>query len=225
MGGSGVISEVTDRRLHRTRALKTPRPDPDDSALFDKTLRFTTRRSRGSPRSARGSRPTPAAAGETSALRDVAAQLRDVASSLRSPVLDHLGIGPALEDLGEALSAAYPGRRVLVAVDDFTARGGRPPSDVEVAAFRVAQEASGNALRHATGPTVRITATVAAGAVDVAVADDGPGIDRDAAARARRGGHFGLDSMRERAAAVGDRVEIESGASGTTVRFAWERGA
>ncbi len=91
----------------------------------------------------------PAAAGETSALREVAAQLREVASSLRSPVLDDLGIGPALEDLGDSLSAAYPGHRVIVEVDDFTSRGGRPPAEVEVAAFRVAQEASGNALRHA----------------------------------------------------------------------------
>ncbi len=69
---------------------------------------------------------------------------------------------------------------------------------------------------------MRIAATVAARAVDVAVSDDGPGIDRAAAARARRGGHFGLASMRERAAAVGGRVEIDSGGGGTTVRFTWE---
>ncbi len=164
----------------------------------------------------------PAAGGEASALRDVAAQLREVASSLRSPVLDDLGVGPALQDLGEAFEAAWPGRRVAVEVDDYSARGGRPPAEVEMAAFRIAQEASGNALRHGGGSAVRISATVDPGAVEVAVADDGPGIDRDAAARARRAGHFGLDSMRERAAAVGGRLEVESGPGGTRVRFTWE---
>lgn len=167
----------------------------------------------------------PAAAGETSALRDVAAQLREVASALRPPVLDDLGLGPALEDLGEALAAAWPDRRILVEVDDIGERGRRPPAEVEVAAFRVAQEASGNALRHAPGSAVRIAATVDAGAVDVSVSDEGPGIDRDAVVRARRAGHFGLESMRERAAAVGGRIEVESGASGTVVRFAWETGS
>ncbi len=163
----------------------------------------------------------PAAAAETSALRDVAAQLREVASTLRSPVLDDLGVGPAIEELGEALAAAYPERRVVVEVDDFTARSGRPPSEVEVAAFRIAQEASGNALRHSARSVVRISATVDAAAVEVAVSDNGAGIDRDAVAQARRTGHFGLDSMRERAAAVGGRVDIDSGDAGTQVRFTW----
>jgi signal transduction histidine kinase len=165
---------------------------------------------------------SPTAAGEATALREVAAHLREVASTLRSPVLDDLGIGPALQDLGDALVAANPERRVLVQVDDFSAGGRRPPAEVEVAAFRVAQEASGNALRHSAGSLVRIAATVDAAAVDVAISDNGVGIDRDAAARSRRAGHFGLDSMRERAAAVGGRVEITSGAEGTVVHFTWE---
>ena len=164
----------------------------------------------------------PTAAGEATALREVAGQLREVASALRSPVLDDLGIGPALRDLGDTLAAAYPECRILVQVDDFTARGRRPPAEVEVAAFRVAQEASGNALRHSGGRLVRIAATVDTPAVDLVVYDDGAGIDRDAAARARREGHFGLNSMRERAAAVGGRVEIASGREGTVVRFTWE---
>jgi signal transduction histidine kinase len=166
----------------------------------------------------------PTAGEETDALRDVAAQLREVASALRSPVLEDLGLGPALQDLAEALAAEHPACEVACAVDDLVGRGPRPPADVEVAAFRIAQEAAGNALRHSRGTRVSITATVGPAAIEVAVADDGAGFDRGAVAAARRGGHVGLDSMRERAAAVGGRLAIESGPDGTRVRFAWEGG-
>jgi signal transduction histidine kinase len=107
-------------------------------------------------------------------------------------------------------------------VDDLGSVGERPPADVEAAAFRIAQEASGNALRHSTGSLVRVTATVSPMVLDVTVADDGEGIDREAASRARRSGHFGLQSMRERAAAVGGKVEITSSSAGVEVRFTWE---
>jgi signal transduction histidine kinase len=160
--------------------------------------------------------------GETAALRDVAAQLREVASALRSPVLDDLGIAAALEDLGEAFATAYPERRVEVHVDDLGSVGERPPADVEAAAFRIAQEAAGNALRHSTGSLVSLTATVSPRVLDVTVSDDGEGIDREAAAQARRAWHFGLQSMRERAAAVGGKVEITSSSEGVEVRFTWE---
>jgi signal transduction histidine kinase len=65
--------------------------------------------------------------------------------------------------------------------------------------------------------------SVAADAIDIRTTDDGRGY-RDVDARdARRAGHFGLDSMRERAEAVGAEVVVGSTSTGVTVRFRWER--
>ena len=165
----------------------------------------------------------PGAAGEAAALRDVAAELRDVATALRPPVLEDLGLAPALADLGETLAASHPDRDIRVEVDDLAPGGERLPPEVEVAAFRVVQEAAANALRHSGCHTLAITGSVAPDAVDLTVADDGIGIDRDTVAGARRRGHFGLDSMRDRAEAVDGSVTIDSSASGVRIRFTWEQ--
>lgn len=165
----------------------------------------------------------PEASGEATALREVAAQLRDVATTLHPPVLEDLGLAPALADLGDALAVAHPDRAIRVEVDDIATGGGRPDPDAEVAAFRIAQEAATNAIRHSGGHSVSVLGSVASDAIDLTVVDDGAGIDREAATGARRKGHFGLDSMRERAEAVGGQLTIESHASGVRIRFTWER--
>ena len=165
----------------------------------------------------------PDTAGETTALREVAAQLRDVATTLHPPVLEDLGLAPALADLADGLAAAHPDRLLRVEVVDLTGAAARPPTDVETAGFRIAQEATANAIRHGGGRSVSILGSVSTDAIELTIADDGPGIDRDAAAAARRRGHFGLDSMRERADAVGGTVTIDSDATGVRVRFTWER--
>jgi signal transduction histidine kinase len=167
----------------------------------------------------------PGAAGEASALRGVAAELRDVATALRPPVLEDLGLAAALADLGDTLAAAHRDIELRVEVDDLSPGGERPVPEVEVAAFRVAQEAASNAIRHSGCRTLIVTGSVAPDAIDLTVADDGTGIGRETVAGARRRGHFGLDSMRERAEAVDGRVAIDSGPSGVRVRFTWERSA
>ena len=164
----------------------------------------------------------PDAAQEASELRDVAGQLRDVATALHPPVLEDLGLVPALIDLSDTLAATSVGMSVTVDVDDLMLGGSRPPTNVEMAAFRIVQEAAGNAMRHSAGRTITIRGSAGPDVVDLSVIDDGSGFDRAAAQHARRSGHFGLDSMRERADAVGGELEITSGASGTVVRFLWE---
>ena len=166
----------------------------------------------------------PGSEAEVDALRNVMGQLRDVATSLHPPVLQDLGLAAALVDLGDALRAAVPGRDIRVDVDDLSGVGGRPPEEVESAAFRVVQEAVANALKHSGGTTVSIAGSVANEVIDLAVADSGAGLDRQQAAAARRNGHFGLDSMRERATLVGGVTTIDSSPSGVVVRFVWERG-
>jgi signal transduction histidine kinase len=81
------------------------------------------------------------------------------------------------------------------------------PADVELAVYRIAQEAITNTLRHAVAPStvlVRVRATAAR--VDLLVTDDG-----QAGAPAGRSGH-GLAGMRERARACGGSVTVGPGA-------------
>jgi signal transduction histidine kinase len=158
---------------------------------------------------------------EADALRVVAGRLRDVATSLHPPVLQDLGLAAAIEDLRDQLAGTAPGWQIGVEVDDLT-NGHRPPTDVELAGFRVTQEATANALTHSGGRSLVIRGSVAAEAIELAILDDGHGVREDEARAAKRRGHFGLDSMRERAEAVGASANLTSRPDGVHVHFHWE---
>jgi signal transduction histidine kinase len=164
----------------------------------------------------------PGAEREADALREVAARLRDVATALHPPVLQDLGLVAAIEDLRDQLVATRDGWEIVVEIDDV-AGDRRPPADVELAALRVMQEAAANAVTHSNGRRLEIHGLVATTAVDLTASDNGRGFGEDRAREARRAGHFGLDSMRERAEAVGAETTVTSGSEGVTVRFHWER--
>jgi signal transduction histidine kinase len=87
------------------------------------------------------------------------------------------------------------------------------------AVFRIAQEATHNALRHADAGRIEVDLKYRNGEVLLAVTDDGHGFDQDAAGGATR--RLGLASMRERARSVGGRLAVTSSpGSGTTVTLA-----
>jgi signal transduction histidine kinase len=93
------------------------------------------------------------------------------------------------------------------------------PAAVEVAAYRIVQEALANVVRHAHARTCKVQLAVD-GALDITVADDGRGI-----ARNHRAG-IGLTSMRERAAELGGSCVVESVPNGgTSVRARLPLGA
>jgi signal transduction histidine kinase len=78
---------------------------------------------------------------------------------------------------------------------------------VTLAAFRIAQEAMTNAVRHGAARHLRISTALDAGRLVLRCEDDGAGFDV-AAALAHAG--LGLRGMQERARLVGGRVEIDS---------------
>jgi signal transduction histidine kinase len=165
----------------------------------------------------------PEARAETDQLRAVAAQLRGVATELRPPVLDDLGLAPALEFLAETASTDLVA--VTAEVDDRTSLepGGRPPAEVELAVFRIAQEAVANACRHAQASSVRLRGEVGPDRVALAVTDDGRGLDEEEARAASRRGRLGLASIRRRAEAIDAEVDISGSAAGTRVAVRWAR--
>ena len=92
---------------------------------------------------------------------------------------------------------------------------------MELAAYRVFQEALTNALRHARATRLALEMRHDADAVVVSLTDDGRGFEPRHADRASAGGqHLGLVSMRERAAFIGAELEVRSApGKGTTVRL------
>ncbi|MEO6628885.1 MAG: ATP-binding protein [Aquihabitans sp.] len=164
--------------------------------------------------------PQPDAAAARDSLRSVAARLRGVATELHPPVLDDLGLVPALEAGARQITKL----KVLQRIDNETGytRAERPPPDVELAVYRITQEAILNAERHSGGREVIVSGLVAANRIALDIVDDGRGAseaDMDAAMRA---GHLGISSMRQRASAIGARFEIRTAdTGGTRVTLRW----
>jgi signal transduction histidine kinase len=83
--------------------------------------------------------------------------------------------------------------------------------------FGIAQEAVINAGRHAEAKQVSITVRTVEGEVELRVSDDGAGFDGKTPLGPNEPGHLGLATMRERAELIGGRLEIRTGAKGSTV--------
>lgn len=140
------------------------------------------------------------------------ADIRALVYDLRPPALDELGLVAAVREHAGRCSNGTGGKRLEVKVE---APDELPPlpAAVEVAAFRVLQEALTNVVRHAEATSCSILLHVDAGALCLEVTDDGRGV----AAGSRTG--VGLSSMGERAEELGGQLLVQSGPSGgTTVR-------
>jgi two-component system sensor histidine kinase DegS len=164
----------------------------------------------------------PGAEAESEDLRALAGHLRNVATELRPPVLDDLGLPAAIDYLAEeTTSEAMP---VIVQLVDDTGLGAdrRPPAEVEIAMFRIASEAVGNAVRHSGGSEVHVRAGVAPDRVELVVTDDGAGLDRQAAREATKRKRLGIASMRRRAQAIDAELSIDGSSRGTEVRVVWQ---
>jgi signal transduction histidine kinase len=134
--------------------------------------------------------------------------IRRVTHDLRPTLLDDLGLLPALRSLVTEF-ADRSGTPV-----EFAAPATLPPlaKDAELAVFRALQEALANVARHAGARTVRVTvAADERGATTLEVRDDGRGLPAGSEPRGfERAGHMGLAGMRERIAALGGRLDLDS---------------
>jgi signal transduction histidine kinase len=146
-------------------------------------------------------------------LNAAVADVRALVHELRPPMLDELGLAAAVRELGERLSTGTT--RVRVSADEIAGL----PAAVEVAAYHIAGEATGNAVRHAGADTVAVRLRDADGCVCIEVADDGCGLPD----QVRPG--VGTSSMRERAEELGGQLRIDSGPAGTTLTALLPKGA
>lgn len=134
---------------------------------------------------------------------------------LRPMALDDLGLMPTLRKYVQTVS-----ERSKVSVTlSFHGREERMPNYVEVALFRIVQEAVANAIIHGSPSVVRVAFEVANGTLHLEVQDDGAGFDTAAAlADAHERKTVGLAGMLERAEAIGAEIDIHSEPGrGTTI--------
>ena len=137
------------------------------------------------------------------------ADVRRVVYDLRPPALDDLGLILALRE-----QAARYGQAGLQITVDAPERLPPLPAAVEVAAYRIVQEALTNVVRHAGARSCQVRLTLA-DTLGIEIGDDGVGLP----ASVRPG--VGLHSMRERAAELGGACRVESWPGGGTCLRAW----
>jgi NarL family two-component system sensor histidine kinase LiaS len=148
--------------------------------------------------------------------RSAHSQMRDLILQLRPTTLEQQGLGAALEEYAKtfaeaaglecACNVAFPGRLA-------------PP--IEEALFRIAQEALNNVAKHSGATGFEITLDMDAGGwVSLRVRDGGRGFDLSRPVRATA---LGLRGLRERVAALGGRLKIDSHPGrGTTLGISFQ---
>lgn len=153
----------------------------------------------------------PATRARLEHLREIAAQtlnsVKRLAHELRPPLLDDLGLPAALE----RYLASY--RTTFNVNTDLQVAGfgdGRLAPEIELALYRIVQEALTNVAKHAHARNVSIVVERKAHSVIAIIEDDGQGFDVRAVMDAGRESQLGLCGMRERAELLGGHLYIES---------------
>ena len=145
-------------------------------------------------------------------------EIRTTSYLLHPPLLDECGLGSAARWF----------------VDGFTKRSGiqiecdipeemeRLPENVELALFRILQEALTNVHRHSGATRAGVSLRSDASGLTLQVHDNGKGVSEEKLSRLRETNNstgVGLAGMRERVRELGGKMEIESGAAGTRISF------
>jgi signal transduction histidine kinase len=143
-------------------------------------------------------------------------ETRTISYLLHPPMLDEAGLTSAVKWYVDGFA-----RRSGVQIQmDFPSDLGRLPTSVEIALFRVMQEALTNIHRHAQTTRAQIALTRSGDRVNLRIRDFGRGIPRRTLERFRSSSGptgVGLAGMRERIAELGGQLEIDSDSHGTQI--------
>lgn len=139
-------------------------------------------------------------------------EVRQICRGLYPLALASLGLVSGLRQLVEDIAGT--GTKVDASFSK-SLETGRLDADVEIAVFRIAQEAINNAVRHSKAGAVALGLKYRAGVAKLTVADDGVGFDPDQSA----GVGLGLTIMAERAQAAGGKLDIHSEPGATRIEF------
>jgi PAS domain S-box-containing protein len=146
--------------------------------------------------------------------RAAQAEMRALLAELRPSALTDTDLGDLLHLLGNALSG-----RINIPVTVTVAQDVILPAEIQVAFYRVCQEALNNITKHAKASQVDIDLKHEGAGVELYVHDDGRGFDLEQTTIL---GHYGLSMMRERAEAVGAALTVTSQpGQGTELSMHW----
>lgn len=145
--------------------------------------------------------------------RGALAEMRGLLAELRPQVLIDSKLGDLLRQLGNAFTG-----RTNIPVAVTVVGQGDLPADVQVAFYRLCQEAFNNIAKHARASRVMLELHYGVGTVELQIRDDGRGFDPEHTPS----GHYGLSMMHERAEAVGARLSVKSRPNhGTEITIGW----
>jgi len=150
------------------------------------------------------------------------ADLRGIAKGLRPSILDDLGLVASVSQLLSDIERRNP-LRTSIGVIGVEQRLG---PEVELALFRVTQEALSNVERHAKAGRVDVGLDFNDAGLRLLIRDDGVGVPRTVVAGGAVAGSMGLPGMAERTRLIGGTFAIHSGdGPGTTVEVWVPKGA
>ena len=149
--------------------------------------------------------------------RGALAEMRTLLLELRPAALVETPFGQLLNQLAESISS-----RTTVRIEVRAEADGQPlPAEVQIALYRIAQEALNNIVKHSAANLAEVHFRRHAASVDLEIRDDGRGFDTSSTLP----GHLGLSIMRERAGAIEARLRVVSRVgSGTRIAVHWRGG-
>ncbi len=134
-------------------------------------------------------------------------QLRRLLSALRPTYLDELGLAAAVERLVQEADHQSSAHVHLIQINAPM----QLPSEIELAAYRIIQEALNNALKHSQAGNIAVEIVYKAEKLGIHIRDDGRGfILPKRPDLLTRAGHFGLIGMQERAVRLNADFEIRT---------------
>ncbi|CAN5585076.1 hypothetical protein BH24ACT26_BH24ACT26_20770 [soil metagenome] len=136
------------------------------------------------------------------AIDDAIKGLRESLVHLRRSSVEEGGLVETIRNFSQQVATLW-GAEVEIRGDVAS----EPPIPVALAAFQILQEGLVNALKHSEGSTVVVNISNIDNMVHIVVEDEGPGFDPETEVGKD---HVGMRLMRERAARVGGRIELES---------------
>ena len=146
----------------------------------------------------------------------ITTDIRSMSYILHPPMLDELGLVPALREYVEGVSERT-GLQIHLSVGD-----GYPdlPDDIEITIFRIVQECLTNIHRHSGSSDATIDLMHANHELEVRVVDSGHGFPVEGVSNLGGGSNkhgVGMASMKERVRHVGGTFQVESNDKGTMI--------
>ena len=153
-------------------------------------------------------------------LRDVARgtldEVRRVARGLHPAVLDDIGFVAALE---RHVSEIIEVHAVQIDLQIMGLDRRRLGPQIELATYRICQEALHNVVRHAEARAISVVLDVRRDALELVIEDDGKGCEMDRTTGLPRQAGLGLAGIRERASLFGGSLTVESSVGAGTALY------